>query len=106
MRTPDQAGQEPRGQDQTRAGLPPAAQARLAELRQTNSWGSSLDVSEFAAISQVRVQPVGQVLGAAVYNIGDAGDEECPYGVAVYRGEGYRSYGPPASGMRLGPGPV
>jgi uncharacterized protein YbjQ (UPF0145 family) len=106
MSSTDQAGQGQSGQDETRQGLPPAAQARLAELRQTRSWGSSLDVSEFAAISKVGFQPVGQVLGAAVYNIGDPGDEECPYGVAVYRGEGYRSYGPQAGGMRLGPGPV
>ena len=106
MPTADEAGQGPRDQDQTRAGWPPAAQARLAELRQNRSWGSSLEVSEFAAISKVGFQPVGQVLGAAVYNIGDPGDEDCPYGVAVYRGEGYRSYRPPASGMRLGAGPV
>ena len=106
MATTDQAGQGPRDQDQTSAGLPPAAHARLEELRQNRSWGSSLEVSEFAAISKVGFQPVGQVLGAAVYNIGDAGDEECPYGVAVYRGEGNRPYGPPASGMRLGAGPV
>jgi uncharacterized protein YbjQ (UPF0145 family) len=106
MPTTDQTGPGPRDQDQTRAGLPPAAQARLAELRQTGSWGSSLAVSEFAAISKVGFQPVGQVLGAAVYNVGDPGDEDCPYGVAVYRGEGNRAYGPPGSGLRLGPGPV
>jgi uncharacterized protein YbjQ (UPF0145 family) len=110
MPTTDEAGQgaadkRPPDQDQTRAGLPPVAEARLAELRQTRSWGSSLDVSEFAAISKVGFQPLGQVLGAAVYNIGDAGDEECPYGVAVYRGEGNRSYRP-GSGVRLSPGPV
>jgi uncharacterized protein YbjQ (UPF0145 family) len=104
MPTADQAGQG--SPDQARAGLPPAAQARLAELRQTRSWGSSLDVSEFAAISKVGFQPIGQVLGAAVYNIGDPGDEECPYGVAVYRGEGNRVYGQSASGIRLGPGPI
>jgi len=102
----DQTGQGPRDEDQTRAGLPPAAQARLAELRQNRSWGSSLEVSEFAAISKVGFQPAGQVLGAAVYNIGDAGDEDCPYGVAVYRGEGYRPYASPGSGLRLGAGPV
>jgi uncharacterized protein YbjQ (UPF0145 family) len=106
MPTDDQAGQGPRDEDQTRAGLPPVAQARLAELRQNRSWGSSLQASEFAAISKVGFQPAGQVLGAAVYNIGDPGDEDCPYGVAVYRGEGYRPYGPPASGMRLSAGPV
>jgi uncharacterized protein YbjQ (UPF0145 family) len=61
-------------------GLPPAASARLAELKSGGSWGSDLGVSEFAAISRVGFSPVGQVLGAAVYNVGDAGDEECPFG--------------------------
>ncbi len=61
-------------------GLPAAAAARLAELAAGGSWGSDLGVSEFAAISRVGFTPVGQVLGAAVYNVGDAGDEECPFG--------------------------
>jgi uncharacterized protein YbjQ (UPF0145 family) len=61
-------------------GLPPAATARLAEMASGGSWGSDLGVSEFAAISRVGFTPVGQVLGAAVYNVGDAGDEECPFG--------------------------
>lgn len=94
------------GPEQPEQELPPAAQARLAELRTTRSWGSSLDVNEFAAISRVGFRPVGQVLGAAVYNIGDAGDEECPYGMAVYRGEGNRAYRPQGSGPRLGLGSV
>lgn len=92
--------------EQPEQELPPAARARLAELRKTRTWGSSLDVNEFAAISRVGFRPVGQVLGAAVYNIGDAGDEECPYGMAVYRGEGNRAYRPQGSGPRLGLGPV
>ena len=70
------------------AGLPQAARARLAGLAGRQSWGSSLGVSEFAAISKVGFQPVGQVLGAAVWNVGDTGGEECPYGVQVYRREG------------------
>ena len=86
--------------------LPPAATRRLAELRGTSSWGSSLGVSEFAAISRVGFQPAGQVLGAAVYSIGDAGDEDCPYGLAVYRGEGNRAYRPPGSGAGLAQGRI
>jgi uncharacterized protein YbjQ (UPF0145 family) len=84
--------------------LPPAAQARLSEMAAKRAWGSSLGVSEFAAISKVGFQPVGQVLGAAVYSVGDAGDEECPYGLAVYRREGTPAYRPPGSGLRLGGG--
>jgi uncharacterized protein YbjQ (UPF0145 family) len=34
-----------------------------------------------------------------VYHVGDAGDEECPYGLAVYRGEGSPVYRPPGSGL-------
>jgi uncharacterized protein YbjQ (UPF0145 family) len=85
------------------AAAPPAAQARLTEMRQRRSWGSALEVNEFAAISRVGFQPVGQVLGAAVYNVGDTGGEECPYGLQVYRGEGTRAYAPPGpGGVRIG----
>ena len=92
---------DPPGQE-----LPPAARERLAEQRETRSWGSTLAVNEFAAISKVGFQPVGQVLGAAVYNIGDAGDEECPYGVTVYRREGIPTYRSPGGGPRLVQAPV
>jgi uncharacterized protein YbjQ (UPF0145 family) len=68
--------------------LPPTAEARLADMASHHSWGSSLAVPEFAAISKVGFHPVGQVLGAAVWNIGDTGGEECPYGRAVWRREG------------------
>jgi len=94
MTTPGRSGQT----------IPPAAAARLADMKARHSWGSSLAVNEFAAISKVGFQPVGQVLGAAVYNIGDAGDEECPYGLIVYRHEGTPVYRPPGSGLRIGPG--
>jgi uncharacterized protein YbjQ (UPF0145 family) len=87
---------DPPGQE-----LPASARERLAGQREKHSWGSTLAVSEFAAISKVGFQPVGQVLGAAVYNVGDAGDEECPYGLAVYRGEGNPVYRPPGGVPRL-----
>lgn len=87
--------------------LPSAARARLADLTEHRSWGSSLEVAEFAAISRVGFEPVGQVLGAAVFNVGDPGDEDCPYGLAVYRGEGTPAYrGPAGGGMRLGMSPA
>jgi len=79
--------------------LPPAARERLADQRAARSWGSSLSVSEFAAVSKVGFEPAGQVLGAAVYNVGDAGDDECPYGKAVYRREGSPVYRAPGSGL-------
>jgi len=70
------------------------------------SWGSALEVAEFAAISRVGFEPVGQVLGAAVYNLGDTGGEECPYGLSVYRREGTPAYGARGVGaqLRIGPG--
>ncbi len=91
-------------------GLSPAAAARLEGMREAHSWGSSLGVNEFAAISKVGFQPVGQVLGAAVYSVGDAGDEECPYGRAMRPGEGglpYRAAGralplPPTGAAAIG----
>src|SRR5215468_10613878 len=79
--------------------LPPAARDRLADQRAARSWGSTLSVGEFTAVSKVGFEPVGQVLGAAVYNVGDAGDEECPYGMSVYRGEGSPVYRAPGSGL-------
>jgi uncharacterized protein YbjQ (UPF0145 family) len=68
-------------------GLPQAAKARIADMAGHHSWGSTLSVPEFAAISKVGFEPVGQVLGAAVWNVGDTGGEDCPYGRA-YLGEG------------------
>src|SRR3984885_1360556 len=58
--------------------LPPAAEARLAEIRSSGTWGSALTSDEFAAVRSVGFQPVGQVLGAAVYNIGYTGGYGCP----------------------------
>src|SRR6201996_7433369 len=58
--------------------LPPAAEARLAEIRGSGTWGSALTSDEFAAVRSVGFQPAGQVLGAAVYNIGYTGGYGCP----------------------------
>jgi len=87
--------------------LPPAAEARLAEIRRSGTWGSSLSSEEFAVIRSVGFEPVGQVLGAAVYNVGYTGGYGCPGGWGTYsvawgrrastsissRG-GYGSFGP------------
>ncbi len=58
--------------------LPPIAEARMAEIRASGTWGSSLSSDEFAAVRSTGFQPVGQVLGACVYNIGYAGAYGCP----------------------------
>ena len=49
----------------------------MAEIRQSGTWGSALSADEFIAISGVGFEPVGQVLGAAVYNIGFTGGYGC-----------------------------
>jgi uncharacterized protein YbjQ (UPF0145 family) len=50
----------------------------MAEIRRSGTWGSALSAQEFAAIRSVGFEPVGQVLGAAVYNIGYTGGYGCP----------------------------
>jgi uncharacterized protein YbjQ (UPF0145 family) len=72
--------------------LPPAALSRLAEIKSSGTWSSALSTAEFAAIKSVGFEPVGQVLGAAVYNIGFPGGDICPtYGNRESPGGG--SYG-------------
>ena len=58
--------------------LPPAAEARMAEIRQSGTWSSALSADEFGAIRSTGFEPVGQVLGAAVYNVGYTGGYGCP----------------------------
>jgi uncharacterized protein YbjQ (UPF0145 family) len=50
----------------------------MSEIRGSRMWGSALTADEFAAIRSVGFEPVGQVLGAAVYNIGYTGGYNCP----------------------------
>ncbi len=50
----------------------------MAEIRSSGTWGSALSTAEFAAIRSVGFEPVGQVLGAAVYNVGFSGGYYCP----------------------------
>src|SRR5260370_9303351 len=62
----------------------------MQEIRRSGTWGSALTSDEFAAIRSVGFEPVGQVLGAAVYNIGYTGGYNCP------RAWGPWGYGIPA----------
>src|SRR5215469_16708402 len=50
----------------------------MAEIRSSGTWGSAVTSDEFAAIRSVGFDTVGQVLGAAVYNIGYTGGYGCP----------------------------
>jgi uncharacterized protein YbjQ (UPF0145 family) len=80
----------------------------MAEIRRSGTWSSALSINEFAAIRSAGFEPAGQVLGAAVYNVGYTGGFTCPgawagfsgYGapvasVTTVSGDGgYGSYGP------------
>jgi uncharacterized protein YbjQ (UPF0145 family) len=50
----------------------------MAEIRASGTWGSALSIAEFAAIRSTGFEPAGQVLGAAVYNLGYRGGYGCP----------------------------
>ncbi|MGH3168153.1 MAG: heavy metal-binding domain-containing protein, partial [Trebonia sp.] len=58
--------------------LPAVAGARVAGIRSSGTWGSALTTDEFAAIRSAGFEPVGQVLGAAVYAAGSASGYSCP----------------------------
>jgi uncharacterized protein YbjQ (UPF0145 family) len=79
----------------------------MAEIRDSGTWGSALSTAEFAAIRSTGFEPVGQVLGAAVYNVGYTGGFSCPgawtgfgrgvpvVGVTTVSGDGdFASFGP------------
>jgi uncharacterized protein YbjQ (UPF0145 family) len=58
----------------------------MAEIRGSGTWSSALSADEFVAIKSTGFEPVGQVLGAAVYNIGYTGGYNCPGAWAGYGG--------------------
>jgi uncharacterized protein YbjQ (UPF0145 family) len=68
--------------DQLPSDLPPHARERLADIRASGTWGSALTTDEFAAIRATGFEAAGQVLGAAVYNLGFTGGYSCPGGFA------------------------
>jgi uncharacterized protein YbjQ (UPF0145 family) len=57
---------------------PAAAAARMAGMRASGTWGSSLTSGEFAAIRSVGFEPVGQVFGAAVFGVAYGDGYSCP----------------------------
>jgi uncharacterized protein YbjQ (UPF0145 family) len=67
----------------------------MAEIRQSGTWGSALTADEFAAIRSSGFEPVGQVLGAAVYNVGYTGGYGCPAYGRGYGLGGIAAYGGP-----------
>jgi uncharacterized protein YbjQ (UPF0145 family) len=85
-------------QQWTGAGLPPGAAARMAEIRQSGTWGSALTTNEFAAVRAAGFDPVGQVLGSCVYHLGYTASYQCPgawMGGSSYTDTGrYAAFGP------------
>jgi uncharacterized protein YbjQ (UPF0145 family) len=65
--------------------LPDPAAARLAGMRASGTWGSSLTSGEFAAIRSVGFEPVGQVFGAAVFGVAYGEGYSCPRTSALSR---------------------
>ncbi|MFF3210192.1 heavy metal-binding domain-containing protein [Streptomyces sp. NPDC002886] len=59
-------------------GLPGTLDGAALRSRSGGSWDSSLSVQEFAAVEGAGFDPVGQVLGTAVFAIGYTGLWGCP----------------------------
>ena len=66
----------------------------MAEIRRSGTWSSALSTNEFAAIRSAGFEPAGQVLGAAVYNVGYTGGFNCPGAWA-----GFSGYGAPVASV-------
>ncbi|WP_078954337.1 heavy metal-binding domain-containing protein [Streptomyces sp. H021] len=60
------------------AGLPGLTGGGTAAPQSDDSWASALSSQEAAAIGGVGFEPVGQVLGTAVFNVGFTGVWGCP----------------------------
>src|SRR5690242_4106872 len=52
----------------------------MAPAGGSGTWGSTLSTDEFAAVRGAGFEPVGQVFGACVYNIGYVGAAGCAGG--------------------------
>jgi uncharacterized protein YbjQ (UPF0145 family) len=66
--------------------LPEAARNRMREINASHTWGSALSTPEFAAITGAGFDPVGQVLGTAVFHIGFTGSYGCAGAWSNYGG--------------------
>ena len=80
------------------AELPAVAEARMAALRSSGTWGSALTADEFAAIRAAGFEPVGQVFGAAVFSAGAATGSGCPGAPGSSGGEAAQVPGPGGAG--------
>lgn len=67
--------------------LPEAARVRMRDIQGSSTWGSALSTQEFNAIESVGFDPVGQVLGTAVFQIGYQGGYGCSGAWSGYLGQ-------------------
>jgi uncharacterized protein YbjQ (UPF0145 family) len=85
----DQKAYEQRSWAELEAGrLPLRAQERLATMQADHAFTSDLTTAEHHAVRSVGFVPVGQVMGASVFQIGYTGGWDC--GVRYGYGAGYR----------------
>lgn len=98
---PDQAAQrayEERSWRELEAGrLPLRAQERLAAMEADHAFTSDLSAAEHLAVRAAGFEPVGQVMGASVFQIGYTGGWDC----GISGGLGGMRTGP--FGVRTGP---
>lgn len=80
--------------------LPLRAQQRLADAQSHHSFTSNISVGEFAAVRSVGFDPVGQVMGTSVYQLGYSGSWNCGAQAYYGGGMGYRGMG----GLRMSGG--
>jgi uncharacterized protein YbjQ (UPF0145 family) len=81
-------------------GLPPAAQARIDRGARGGLHASLLTVEGDAALASVGLEPVGEVMGCIVSQLGWAGWGGC----GVYTGMGYGNFGVGAPPVTSGGG--
>jgi uncharacterized protein YbjQ (UPF0145 family) len=67
---------------------PPAGAAGSAHAQGDGAWSSALSTGEFAVLRAVGFEPVGQVMGSAVYHVGRSGRywgyHDCGYTVPLF----------------------
>jgi uncharacterized protein YbjQ (UPF0145 family) len=84
-------------------GLPPVAAARVARAASGGPWTSMLTVPSAAGLSATEFEPVGEVMGSIVQNVGWSGYGGCGAWGAVGFGGGFAGDGAMAPTPAFGP---
>jgi uncharacterized protein YbjQ (UPF0145 family) len=80
-------------QDVREGGIPSLATRRLSELRSAGTFTSDLSVADFALCAQLGLEPLSQVLGTSIYQVGYQSTGYGYRGPGVGRGFGSELYG-------------